>query len=246
MKRAITGAITLVGLVLVICSVMGVVLLGSNGTWHSELKVPAGRTAVVVEPALASVLGPRITVRAEADEPGRPAACRCSSGGPGRTTPSALLEIVGPLLVGPGWTARARLSTGTARQRPLAGPGHRGRLAVPGDRRRAPSRSTYRARPGAESVVIARADGKPLPALTLRLGWTRARLVLGARRAAAGRSGRCCCWRRRLRAPTSRGASRWPWPPRPQPQPERRPHGPRGANQHVGRRRATPANGRRR
>ena len=66
MKRAITGAITLVGLVLVILSVMGVILLGSNGTWHSELKVPAGRTAVVVQPALASVLGPAITVRAEA------------------------------------------------------------------------------------------------------------------------------------------------------------------------------------
>src|SRR4051794_28213254 len=67
MKRAIAGVLTLVGLVLVICSVMGVILLGVNGTWHSELKVPAGRTAVVVDPALAAVIGPRITVAAEVD-----------------------------------------------------------------------------------------------------------------------------------------------------------------------------------
>src|SRR3954470_12095531 len=67
MKRAITGVLTLVGLVLVICSVMGVLLLGVNGTWHSQLKVPAGRTAIVVEPALAAVIGPRITVAADVD-----------------------------------------------------------------------------------------------------------------------------------------------------------------------------------
>ena len=47
MKRAVTGVATLVGLVLVICSVMGFVLLGTHGTWHSELQVPAGRSVIV-------------------------------------------------------------------------------------------------------------------------------------------------------------------------------------------------------
>ncbi|GAA4345622.1 hypothetical protein [Angustibacter luteus] len=243
MKRAITGAITLVGLVLVILSVMGVILLGSNGTWHSELKVPAGRTAVVVQPALASVLGPRITVRAEADA----ASDQQVPLFIGRARPddaSALVESSDRLLVS-GLDGARQLSTV-----------HRNGndpFPVPDTVDVWQSQATgtgaveiaYRARPGAETVVIARADGKPLPAMTLHLGWTRAvwfwipvaLLLAGLGLLLLGR---------RLRAPTRPRRIPVAVATRPQSPPSAGRRGRSSTNQHVGRRRATPANGSRR
>src|SRR4051794_944877 len=90
MKRAASGVATLVGLVLVICAVMGAVLLGPHGTWHSELRVPAGRSAVVLDPALVSVLGPRISVEARAQGDGASAVPLFA----GRARPDDTAELV--------------------------------------------------------------------------------------------------------------------------------------------------------
>lgn len=167
MKRAITGAATLVGLVLVICAVMGFVLLGTHGTWHSELQVPAGRSAVVVEPSLASVIGPTISVQARTGDPAVPLFV-------GRARPDDTAALVGSTdrLVVTGLDGARQLSTREAS-------GSEGlpaldqvdvwhsRVVDDGS-----ATLVYRAAPGAQSAVIARADGAPLPAVSLRLTWS--------------------------------------------------------------------------
>jgi len=62
MKRAVTGVVIFVGLVLVICVVMGFVLLGGHGIWYSEVCVFVGGSAIVVESALVSVIGFMVSV----------------------------------------------------------------------------------------------------------------------------------------------------------------------------------------
>lgn len=167
MKRAVTGVATLVGLVLVLCAVMGFVLLGPNGTWHSELQVPAGRSAVVVEPALASVIGPRVSVQVRAADGSVPLFV-------GRARPDDTAALVGTTnrLVVTGLDGARRLSARSAA-------GSEG-LPPPDQVDIWHSRATgqgsatldYRAAVGAESVVVARSDGAPLPAISLRLGWS--------------------------------------------------------------------------
>lgn len=65
MTRAASVLLRVLGLALVLTGVMGFALLGADGTWTARTEVPAGRTAVLVEPSLASVLGPTVTVRVE-------------------------------------------------------------------------------------------------------------------------------------------------------------------------------------
>jgi len=244
MKRAITGALTLVGLVLVICAAMGLVVLGSHGTWHSEVAVPAGRTAVVVDPALASVIGPRISVSAEVDSPAD-AGVQLFAGRARPDDTKSLLESADRFVVSGMDGARGLATRHLHGNDPLPVPD-----SVDVWQARATANGavglTYRASPGAESVVIARADGKPMPALTLRLGWSRvlwywvpAALLLAGLGAFA--------LALRMRAPSR--------PPRriPAAAPHPKPRATSGSTsraggkqQHVGRRRATPANGRRR
>lgn len=167
MKRAVTGVGSLVGLVLVICAVMGAVLLGTQGTWHSELHVPAGRTAIVVEPALASVIGPTISVHARTADPNVPLFI-------GRARPDDAAALVQT-------TDRLRV-TGLSGARLLAtddAPGSGTLPALDGvdvwhsrTVRDGDARLSYRAERGAQSAVIARADGRPLPAVALTLSWT--------------------------------------------------------------------------
>jgi hypothetical protein len=245
MKRAITGALTLVGLVLVICAVMGVIVLGSHGTWHSEVTVPAGRTAVVIDPALASVIGPRISVRAEVDSPADEGVQLFV----GRARPDdtkALLESTDRFVVSGMDGARGLATQHLHGNDPLPVPDSvdvwQARATAAGS-----AGLTYRASPGAESVVIARADGTPMPALTLRLGWTRvlwywvpAALLLAGLGAIA--------LALRVRAP-SRPPRRIPAAAAAHPKPRATSGSTSrtgGKQQHVGRRRATPANGRRR
>ena len=243
MKRAVTGAATLVGLVLVICAVMGLVLLGTHGTWHSELHVPAGRSAVVVEPALASVMGPTVSVQASTDGPAVPVFI-------GRARPDdteALVASSDRLLV-IGLDGARRLSTRPASgSEPLPAPDGvdvwHSRVVGNGA-----ATLTYRAAPGAQSAVIARADGQPLPALSLRLTWSDRTwywvpllllvvglgLLYGVRRwtrPAAVRAAGLSSVRRRARAmrPHRPGAAERP-----------------GRSGHVGRRRAPAGSGRRR
>ncbi len=167
MKRAVTGAATLVGLVLVICSVMGFVLLGAHGTWHSELQVPAGRSAVVIEPSLASVIGPTVSVQARTAGP-------ATSIFIGRARPDDTAALVGTTnrMLVTGLDGARRLSTRSASgSEGLPAPDT---LDVWHSRVLGDGGATlvYRAAPGAESAVIASADGAPLPALSLRLAWS--------------------------------------------------------------------------
>ena len=47
---------------------MGFVLVGVDGTWTAKAEIPAGRTAVLLEPSLVSVRGPSVTVRVQPAE----------------------------------------------------------------------------------------------------------------------------------------------------------------------------------
>ncbi|WP_426561672.1 hypothetical protein ACPPVT_15215 [Angustibacter sp. McL0619] len=247
MKRAITGALTLVGLVLVILAVMGVVLLGSKGTWRSAVSVPAGRSAVVVDPALAAVMGPRISVRADVADPADDNVQLFI----GRARPDdtrSLLESTDRFLVTGMDGARGLATSHLNGNDLLPAPGSvdiwQSSAAAAGS-----AALSYQARPGAETVVITRADGKPLPALTLRLGWSRVlwywvpTLLLLAGLGAIVLA-------MRMRAP-SRPPRRFPLPATRHPKPKAAAAASTtsrssGKPQHVGRRRATPANGRRR
>ncbi len=170
MRRAVTAFGTLCGLVLVILAVFGATLLGTNGTWHATARVPAGASAVVIDPELASVLGPRVSVQAQA---------RAVAGVPvplfvGRSRPDDAIAFVGVArhLRVTGLDGARRLDT-----RPVAGGPTMPRVAsadiwhsrVTGS---GVVEQVVVARPGAESVLIARSDGQPLPQLDVRLGWT--------------------------------------------------------------------------
>jgi hypothetical protein len=170
MRRAVTAFGTLCGLVLVILAGFGVVLLGANGTWHASARVPAGASAVLVDPQLASVLGPEVSVRVSAHE---------VAGAPvplfvGRSRPDDAVAFVGVArhLRITGLDGARRLDT-----RPVAGGPTMPRVGsadiwhsrVVGDGK---VEQSVVARPGAESVLIARPDGQPLPQVDVRLGWT--------------------------------------------------------------------------
>ncbi len=170
MKRAATGAATFVGLVLVICAVMGFITLGAHGTWRSDLQVPAGRSAVVIEPALASVMGPRITVRASASDDAQLPLFA------GRARPddaSALVEGSDRLVVQGLDGGRDLRTTSGSGSDPMPAPDA---VDVWDTSAVAPGsvQLSYRATRGAQSVVIARADGQPMPALSLRISWAKA------------------------------------------------------------------------
>lgn len=167
MKRAVTGVATLVGLVLVICAVMGSVLLGPHGTWHSELHVKAGQDAIVVEPALASVIGPSVSVQAHAIDSDAPLFI-------GRARPDdteALVSSSDRLLVSGFDGVRLLRAVPVRGSAPFPAPDSvdvwHSRVVGEGE-----ARLSYRAVPGAESVVVSRADGQPLPEVLLTVSWS--------------------------------------------------------------------------
>jgi hypothetical protein len=170
MRRAGMALGTLAGLVLVILAVLGVVLIAPSGTWHATTRVPTGRSAVVIDPALASVLGPQITMTITVRE---------ATGGPvplfaGRSRPDDAAAFVG--------VARHQRITGLDGARRLSARDVAGGSTMPRVTEadiwhsHVTGTDTLRqstlTRPGAESVVIARTDGQPLPALDVRLAWT--------------------------------------------------------------------------
>lgn len=251
LKRAVTGAATLVGLVLVISAVMGAMLLGVRGTWHTELEVPAGRSAVVLPPSLASVIGPQVQVEANG-----PAGVALFAG---RARPDDAAALVGSVdrLEIDGLDGARRLAA-SARAGAQVMPAPAG-LDVWSARATGTGavRLTYRATPGAQTVVVARADGQPLPAMQLRVGWSdrtwllvpAVLLLLGltmvwlARRwCAPSSAGRARSAGSRGRQGVSRSTPPIAGAPRP---PRARPSSGSAPSKHVGRRRAPSRSGRR-
>jgi hypothetical protein len=72
MRRAFAAVLTVAGLALVLVAVMGAVLVGPRGEWRAQGRVDAGSAAVVVRPALAAVLGPRVGLQVRASDPATP------------------------------------------------------------------------------------------------------------------------------------------------------------------------------
>jgi hypothetical protein len=171
MRSIITKCGTMCGLVVIIWAACGFGLLGSTGSWSASTVIPAGSSAVVIDPSLASVLGPETTVAVRAVGSTQQIFL-------GRARPDDAAALVAPLirsqidgLAGPrqlkatlGQPAPAidpvspKLSAADIWHEHLTGMGS----VV----------STTKAQPGGESVVVASTDGKPLPALRVTLTWS--------------------------------------------------------------------------
>jgi hypothetical protein len=166
MKRAASAVLTVAGLTLVLVGVMAGVLLGPSGEWRAEGRVAEGARAVVVQPALAAVLGPRVGVRAATADPQVPLFVGRTSTADARAlvAGTASAEVVG---LDGSRRLDVRTSSGSAAlpapggvdvwQQATEGTGTVGLAWTPS--------------PGGQSFVVTRADGAPLPAVDLTLSW---------------------------------------------------------------------------
>jgi hypothetical protein len=198
MTRAASLLLRVLGLTLVLVGLMGFVLLGVDGTWTARAEIPAGRTAVVLEPSVVSVLGTNVTVRIEpsvGDDRDQVAAGIAPPAGyflgRGRADDitayaqdPAVTRVVGlarsrqlevrdgPGPVSPLTPAGVPSSSPSSPSTPSAVPPTTVDLwqqQVSGPRAR---QLTWRPTPGARSVLVAREDGTPLPALGVEVAWT--------------------------------------------------------------------------
>ncbi len=162
--RAARAVVLVAGLTLLLVGLGLAVLLGPDGAWSATATVPAGRSAVLLEPDVVSVLGPRVAVTATGAD-GQPlfvARARSDDAvGYVAGTPHALVTGVGAdrrlgVLDEPGTTALTAPQDADVWQQTSTG------------------RLTWAPTQGAQSVVVARADGRPLPAVELTVTWHRA------------------------------------------------------------------------
>ena len=169
LTRAARGVALVAGLTLLLVGLGLAVLLGPDGAWSATATVPAGRAAVLLEPSVVSVLGPRVAVTAEAVD-GRPLFV-------GRARSDDADGYV-------RGTAHARVAGAGADRRldvvPVAGTQ---RLVAPQDsdvwQQSGTGRLTWAPTRGAQSVVVVRADGRPLPGLALTVTWHRGGWIWG-------------------------------------------------------------------
>ena len=166
MKRAATAVLTVAGLTLVLIGVMAGVLLGPRGEWRAEGRVAEGARAVVVEPALAAVLGPRVAVHADTADPQVPLFVGRAATADARAlvAGTASAEVVGldgsrrlDVRTSPGTRALPAPAGVDVWQQSAEGTGSAGLSWTPS--------------PGAQSFVVTRVDGGPLPAVDLTLSW---------------------------------------------------------------------------
>jgi hypothetical protein len=188
MTRAASLLLRVLGLTLLLVGLMGFVLLGADGTWTARTELPAGRTAVLLEPSVVRVLGTSVTVRIEPSEDDDHVAVAAGDAPPagdflgrGRADDvtafaqgTAVARVVGlthsrrlEVRDGAGSTS-AGVPTGTPSaaaptavdvwQQQVTGP--RARELV------------WRPTRGAQSVLVAREDGAALPALAVEVAWT--------------------------------------------------------------------------
>jgi hypothetical protein len=189
MTRAASLLLRVLGLALVLVGLMGFVLVGADGTWTARADIPAGRSAVLLEPAVVSVLGPSVTVRVE------PTVTSDAAGASGVSGLSGLPGADSGLFIGRGRSddltiyardldvarvvglARSRVldvraAAGSGASRPLLRRPNAVDLwqqQVSGPDAHALS---WRPTRGAQSVLVAHQDGTPLPALDVEVTWT--------------------------------------------------------------------------
>ncbi len=175
MTRAVSLLLRVVGLALVLVAGAGFVLVGDGGAWTATSSVPAGRTAVLVEPAVASVLGPTVTVRVvPADGVG---ALFLGRGRSDDLTAYAqdphLVRVVGfdgsrrlKLQDGPAPTSATSATKAADWRAPTTVDLWQQQVTGPGERA-----LTWRPTSGAQSILVAREDGASLPALELSVVW---------------------------------------------------------------------------
>jgi hypothetical protein len=196
MARAASLLLRVVGLALVLVGLMGFALLGFDGTWTARTEIPAGRTAVLLEPSVVSVLGPRVTVRVEpadaagAAEKAAPIELFLGRGrsddltayaqdpkvsrvvGLGRSRELDVRSGPGPVAA-PASGAAAAVAAPTdtnlpARWRPPAAVDlWQQQVSGPGARE-----LSWRPTPGAQSIVVAAEQAVPMPALDVEVSWT--------------------------------------------------------------------------
>jgi hypothetical protein len=191
MTRAASLILRVMGLALVLVGIMGFVLVGVDGTWTARAQVPAGRTAVLLEPSVVSVLGPSVTVRVEPVDGTSRAELFLGRGRSDDLSAYAqdakVSRVVGldrsrelDVRDGPGPVAALPQSG-------LSTPGTTAATATPVARRRPPTavdlweqqvsgpdarELSWRPTPGAQSVLVAAEDAAPLPALDIEVAWT--------------------------------------------------------------------------
>lgn len=182
MTRAASLLLRVVGLALVLVAAMGFVLVGDGGAWTAHTSVAAGRTAVLVEPAVASVLGPsvrvRVTPEAEDEVP--------MFIGRGRSDDLAAYlqgqDVV--RVVGLDTSRRLALREGAPPAPASSGSSSAGSTGrwqpmavdlwqqVSGPQAR---ELVWRPTPGASSILVAHEDGSPLPGIEVTVTWTDGR-----------------------------------------------------------------------
>jgi hypothetical protein len=166
MKRAAAAVLTVAGLTLVLVAVLSAVLLGPRGEWRAQGRVAAGARAVVVGPALAAVLGPRVALRADAADPrtelfvGRAAPADATALARGSAT-AQVVGLDGSRRLAVRTSSESQALPAPAEvdvwQQSAQGTGSAGLAWTPS--------------PGAQSFVVTRVDGAPLPAVDLTLTW---------------------------------------------------------------------------
>lgn len=194
MTRAASLLLRVVGLALVLVAAMGLVLVGDGGAWTAHATVPAGRTVVLVEPAVASVLGPSVTVQVSPKDDDEAAFFL------GRARSDDLAAFVQGRdvvrVVGFDDSRRLALEDGpppasdstpgsSAGSAPGSSAGSAGRLQPPMTvdlwqqqvTGVAARELSWRPTPGARSILVAHEDGSSLPALDVTVTWTDGRWI---------------------------------------------------------------------
>jgi hypothetical protein len=170
MRRAVAVLLTVTGLALVLVAVVSAIALGPRGEWRAHGRVPEGVRAVVVPSSLVSVLGPqRVALRVEATDPRTPLFLGRARWDDAQALAAGVPSAEVMWLRVPRWLDVPRMFG--APSVPLPDPAGL-------DLWHQTAEGTGRARiawtpsPGAESFVVARADGGALPSMDLTMAWT--------------------------------------------------------------------------
>ena len=165
LTRATGALLTVLGLTLVLVGVMVGVLLGPDAEWSATGTVPAGRSALVIGPSLASVLGPRVTVMARAD-----ARTQLFLGRARADDAASYVSGTSHSLAGSIDADRGLRVQGAEGASVLVGP-HEVDVWQQESSGQGTRSLAWQLTPGAQSVVVAAADGSALPAVDVTVAW---------------------------------------------------------------------------